>query len=786
MVSPHCDKTSSRMSTLWRGLTMGLAYAAGAAGTPNITRDIFESSSAGSHHPSRNSSRELLQAQSLPQTGLGSYPQGNGQPKIALAFLSMGAFPQETSWHRWFEAAHGQVPLAPLQHAGCSPEKIADALAPTSGVPNPIANQQLFSVYVHVPADAVYAPESIFAPYVIDTRLQQTGWGTHAITAAMRAVLAEGLKDERNQVFLTVSDDSVPLHPPTVFYQSSLNFPVSRINACLGSERTTARWHESMNAAPTPVTLDDWRKSSQWFQIKREHAAPLVQDTGIEATFRDYCYEDAHHPVCASDEHYPATVLSMLGHALQTDCQGSVMATEWRGGGAHPYTYQADDIEHDLLDGIAARGYCHPVLAQHLASYGFVPTGGDVAAAQAACESAPRWSNHLLGSSCPLLARKFAKSADPEVTRWLNRLLKRQPTIAASAMQPAIREAVAGNVTFLETLMRTDYFPDDGCASTRRDYVWPRGVFMDFTCPTGRVGDGSTVEALRCYAERPVCEAVISEKRRFFAVDSAFQDTLEGGGAMNDGIRVMRSLAISEKPSYHRHVTQGVLADLRDSTLSVPFYLEDFDVIGSAQRTALLSVLWFVSHTPSDRRDDLFEYYEYMLGRMLRSRVAVEMAIERANKKTLEPFVFPPNGITEFEAAASLAEAIARGVSSLTLEQLSAAPQRRPRRHAQLAHRIDDLVTTLGVRLAGAETHHPDIGWLTKRGNGFRMLAAVMVVQAQGWEKPETTARLESLQLAADTMQSTQTLLQMSRDLNALINIAQVLARNAPSEPDLE
>ncbi len=763
---------------------MGLACTSGAAGAPKPTGDVFEPAGNRARRNTAPGPRRLLQQEVLPTQEASMQAWSTGAPKIALAFLSMGAFPQEESWRRWFEAAHNQVALSPLQQAGCSREQVAQAVAappvsPTESLP--IADQQLFSVYVHVPQGTPWPDDSIFAPYVIDTHLE-TMWGAHSITDAMRALLAEGLKDPRNQVFMTVSDDATPLHPPTVFYQSALHFPVSRINACLGGERTLGRWDEAMETATSqPVRADDWRKSSQWFQIKRHHAARLVEDEAVDSTFRNFCAPDTQRAFCASDEHYPATALNMLGHRFETDCQGSVMATDWRHGGSHPYTFQADDITFELLDGLAEHQGCHPVLAQQLASYGFVQSGSDVETAHAACEALPSWSNYLLGSSCPLMARKFDASTDPHVARWFRHMMLRSHVWATAVTQDPMRRDVLTNVTKIDDKMKTDFFPDTGCTASKRDYVWPRGGFMDFACPPEKVGDAEMIEALRCYVERPLCEAVIAEKRHFFAVDHAFQDTLEGGYAMNDGVRLLRSLRESAKPELHRDVERGVMAILRESTLSIPYYMQDLEVIGIQEQATLLGVLWFVSHSPADRRDERLAYFSDMLSSMVCNPAALEMALQGAINKTLQPFVLPPRQLPQFEAAIRLGEAVGRSLADITLEDLNTALGARPARAPRVSHRLEDMVLEIGSRLKGAEGLHPDIAWITTRHDGFGMLAAVMVTHAQERNTPESIARYESLEMAAETLQPSEAHMRYARDLSALISIAQAIAKPPPA-----
>ena len=57
------------------------------------------------------------------------------------------------------------------------------------------------------------------------------------------------------------------------------------------------------------LTKANWRKSSQWFCLKRSHAELLTEDTHLGEKFEKYCkpFENS----CVSDEHYIATMLAI-------------------------------------------------------------------------------------------------------------------------------------------------------------------------------------------------------------------------------------------------------------------------------------------------------------------------------------------------------------------------------------------------------------------------------------------------------------------------------------------
>lgn len=92
----------------------------------------------------------------------------------------------------------------------------------------------------------------------------------------------------------------------------------------------------------TFVPEDKWRKSSQWASLTRKHAAAVVADTKIDATFRQLCHYREWDPelerkyLCFSDEHYIPTLLAIRGWDAETDCFGYNVHTDWTEGGPHP------------------------------------------------------------------------------------------------------------------------------------------------------------------------------------------------------------------------------------------------------------------------------------------------------------------------------------------------------------------------------------------------------------------------------------------------------------------
>ena len=108
------------------------------------------------------------------------------------------------------------------------------------------------------------------------------------------------------------------------------------------SASSSSPTEEAAEDTSTFVPEDKWRKSSQWASLTRKHAAAVVADTQIDATFRSLCHYREWDPelerkyLCFSDEHYIPTLLAIRGWDAETDCFGYNVHTDWTEGGPHP------------------------------------------------------------------------------------------------------------------------------------------------------------------------------------------------------------------------------------------------------------------------------------------------------------------------------------------------------------------------------------------------------------------------------------------------------------------
>lgn len=418
-------------------------------------------------------------------------------PKVALLFLTRGPMAHERTWSAWLAGAAGLVPLPAVARRGCGPEAVAAldaacgaaagrraahkfgedngedaaaaAAAGAAAARAPLAGraalraQHLFTIFVHAPPDFPgYAPDSLFAGRIIDTRIAPA-WGSHDLVDATRALFKAALADAANERFVMLSESGVPTLPPQTVYMALLGSAKSRVNACvddvsrgweskcwgvaagalvrqpfsplsharhppthlLSQSTDPWRWHPDMDPDGAPdgarVPFEAWRKSSQWSALVRAHAQVVADDTAIDAIFgtvcrsREWDEELEREYVCYSDEHYIPTLLSLRGLENQTDCLGYTVAVDWSLGGAHPRAYGAGDVSAGGMAGIRdAWGNCAALAANAAASSLVVPpatltpascaTVGDAGLAGA-------WSDRLTPRECSLFARKFLPDA---------------------------------------------------------------------------------------------------------------------------------------------------------------------------------------------------------------------------------------------------------------------------------------------------------------------------------------------------------------------------------------
>ncbi|XP_041001378.1 glycosyltransferase BC10 isoform X1 [Juglans microcarpa x Juglans regia] len=235
-------------------------------------------------------------------------------PKIAFMFLTKGPLPMSPLWERFFKG-----------------------------------NEGLYSIYVHsLPSyNANFTTSSVFYRRQIPSLVAE--WGRMSMCDAERRLLANALLDISNEWFVLLSETCIPLHNFSIIYHYISRSRYSFVGS-IDELGPYGRGRYNQNMTPE-VNLTDWRKGSQWFEVNRELAVKIVEDTTYYPKFKEFC-----QPACYVDEHYFQTMLSIeTPHLL---ANRSLTYVDWSRGGAHPATFGKADINEDFFKKIFESKTC--------------------------------------------------------------------------------------------------------------------------------------------------------------------------------------------------------------------------------------------------------------------------------------------------------------------------------------------------------------------------------------------------------------------------------------------
>lgn len=201
--------------------------------------------------------------------------------------------------------------------------------------------------------------------------LQDVQWGTVRLTDAERRLLSNALLDFSNERFILLSESCIPVYNFPTVYEYLTSSDHSFVDV-YDDPSGDGRGRYSPHMLPR-ITLGQWRKGSQWFEMDRDLAAHVVADAEYYDLFRKYC-----KPACYPDEHYIPTYLNIF-HGPKS-ANRSLTYVDWSRGGPHPARFGAESVTEDFIRSIRNNGM--------LCSY-----------------------NSGVTSLCYLFARKFAPSA---------------------------------------------------------------------------------------------------------------------------------------------------------------------------------------------------------------------------------------------------------------------------------------------------------------------------------------------------------------------------------------
>ncbi|KAA8540315.1 hypothetical protein F0562_024122 [Nyssa sinensis] len=255
-------------------------------------------------------------------------------PKMAFMFLTRGPLPLAPLWEKFFKGHEG-----------------------------------LYSIYIHsLPSyDANFPPSSVFYQRQIPSQVAE--WGRMSMCDAERRLLANALLDISNEWFVLLSEACIPLQNFGIVYRYVSRSRYSFIGA-VDEPGPYGRGRYNSNMAPE-VNISDWRKGSQWFEINRQLAVNIIEDSIYYPKFEDFC-----RPACYVDEHYFPTMLSIQSPHLLAN--RSLTWVDWSRGGAHPATFGKADITEQFFKRIFEGHTCtynnQPLSVCYLFARKFAPS----------------------------------------------------------------------------------------------------------------------------------------------------------------------------------------------------------------------------------------------------------------------------------------------------------------------------------------------------------------------------------------------------------------------------
>ncbi|KAF5940293.1 hypothetical protein HYC85_021460 [Camellia sinensis] len=256
--------------------------------------------------------KELLWRASLTPK-IHEYPF-NRVPKIAFMFLTRGPVLLAPLWHKFFKGHEG-----------------------------------FYSIYVHSdpsfnqsePANSVFRGRRIPS--------KEVEWGNVNMIEAERRLLANALLDFSNQRFVLLSEACIPLFNFSTIYSYLMNSTQNFVEAYdLPGPVGQGRYNRHMG--PT-ITIQDWRKGSQWFEMDRDLALEVVSDEKYFSVFQKYCKGS-----CYADEHYLPTFVSM--RFSERNSNRTLTWVDWSKGGPHPSKFIRTDVTVELLKKLRSESNC--------------------------------------------------------------------------------------------------------------------------------------------------------------------------------------------------------------------------------------------------------------------------------------------------------------------------------------------------------------------------------------------------------------------------------------------
>ncbi|KAK4792648.1 hypothetical protein SAY86_023083 [Trapa natans] len=210
-------------------------------------------------------------------------------------------------------------------------------------------HEGLYSIYVHSsPSWNGSDPEgSVFSGRRISS--QDVEWGKVSMLEAERRLLANALLDVSNERFVLLSESCIPLFNFSTVYSYLTNSSTSFVEVYdLPGPVGRGRYNHHMYPS---ISLRDWRKGAQWFEMDRALAIEVVSDTTYFPIFQRLCKHS-----CYADEHYLPTFVSMRFPGATSN--RTLTWVDWSRGGPHPNHFTRTDVHPGFLESLRSGSHC--------------------------------------------------------------------------------------------------------------------------------------------------------------------------------------------------------------------------------------------------------------------------------------------------------------------------------------------------------------------------------------------------------------------------------------------
>ncbi|CAN6895637.1 unnamed protein product [Brassica oleracea] len=166
-------------------------------------------------------------------------------------------------------------------------------------------NEGFYSIYVHSSPEFTEEPleSSVFYKKRIPSKAVE--WGESSMIDAERRLLSHAILEPSNARFVLLSETCIPLFNFTTVYTYLMRATSSFIGS-FDDPRPIGRGRYNPRMFPH-LSLSDWRKGNQWFEISRKVSAEIVSDQRYYALFKEHC-----RPPCYMDEHYLPTLVNKI------------------------------------------------------------------------------------------------------------------------------------------------------------------------------------------------------------------------------------------------------------------------------------------------------------------------------------------------------------------------------------------------------------------------------------------------------------------------------------------